>query len=81
LVHIHDIFLPYEYPESWVLEGKGWNEMYLVQSFLQFNSAFEICWSTPYMLGHHHDEVIKAFPEFARHGAMAGASLWIRRTG
>lgn len=80
VVHIHDIFLPYEYPEPWVLEGKGWNEMYLVQSFLQFNSAFEIRWSTPYMLGHHRDDVITAFPEFPRYAAMAGASLWIQRT-
>jgi hypothetical protein len=33
------------------------------------------------MLGHHHDDVIEAFPEFTRHAAMAGASLWIRRMG
>lgn len=24
LVHIHDIFLPHEYPEPWVMEGWGW---------------------------------------------------------
>lgn len=81
VVHIHDIFLPYEYPEPWVLEGKGWNEMYLVHSFLQFNSAFEILWGAAYMLGKHGEDVITAFPEFSRHAAMAGASLWIRRTG
>ncbi|MGB2875106.1 MAG: class I SAM-dependent methyltransferase, partial [Gaiellaceae bacterium] len=40
VVHIHDIFVPGEYPEAWVLDGWGWNELYLVRAFLAFNSAF-----------------------------------------
>jgi hypothetical protein len=28
-VHIHDVFLPGDYPEPWVREGWGWNENYL----------------------------------------------------
>jgi predicted O-methyltransferase YrrM len=80
VVHIHDIFLPYEYPESWVLEGNGWNEMYLVQSFLLFNNAFEILWGAAYMLAHHPDDVIAAFPEFQQYASMAGGSLWIQRS-
>ncbi len=35
LVHIHDVFIPGEYPEPWVMEGWGWNESYLVRSFLK----------------------------------------------
>jgi predicted O-methyltransferase YrrM len=80
VVHIHDIFLPHEYPEPWVLEGWGWNEMYLVRSFLQFNSAFEILWGAMYMLTHHHGEVVGAFPDYPKYSSMAGASMWIRRT-
>jgi predicted O-methyltransferase YrrM len=80
VVHIHDIFLPHEYPEPWVLEGWGWNEMYLVRSFLQFNSAFEILWGAMYMLTHHHGEVIEAFPDYPKYSSMAGASMWIQRT-
>jgi predicted O-methyltransferase YrrM len=79
LVHIHDIFLPAEYPESWVMEGWGWNEMYLVRAFLTFNDAFEIVWGTMYMLNNHGDDVLKAFPDFGRYRSMGGASLWIRR--
>ena len=45
LVHIHDIFLPDEYPKKWVIEdGRNWNEQYLVRAFLQYNPAFEIVW-------------------------------------
>lgn len=27
VVHIHDFFLPGEYPELWVMEGWGWNDL------------------------------------------------------
>jgi hypothetical protein len=79
LVHIHDIFLPREYPEQWVMEGWGWNEMYLVWSFLLFNSAFEILWGNAYMLARHRDAVDRAFPDHAGSSVEGGASLWIRR--
>jgi predicted O-methyltransferase YrrM len=79
VVHVHDIFLPYEYPEPWVLDGYGWNEMYLVHAFLLFNSAFEILFGIPYMLANHLDDVLAAFPELRGYEAMAGGSLWLRR--
>jgi hypothetical protein len=77
VVHIHDFYLPGEYPELWVLEGWGWNETYLVRAFLTFNNAFEIMWGTIYMLLNHYGDVLAAFPGFERY--MGGASLWIRR--
>src|SRR5258705_12361590 len=40
LIHIHDIFLPFDYPEQWVLQDWGWTEQYLVHAFLSFNRAF-----------------------------------------
>jgi predicted O-methyltransferase YrrM len=79
IVHVHDVFLPGEYPEPWVMQGWGWNEAYLVQSFLAFNEVFEIIWGTQYMLINHHDDVLAAFPGFQAYLAMGGASLWIRR--
>jgi hypothetical protein len=42
VIHIHDIFYPFEYPMEWVYEGRGWNEAYLLRAFLQYNSAFEV---------------------------------------
>jgi hypothetical protein len=78
LVHIHDVFIPGEYPEQWVMEGWGWNESYAVRAFLSFNSAFEILWGTQYMLHTHPDAVIETFPGLAS-GPLSGAALWIRR--
>jgi hypothetical protein len=46
-VHLHDIHYPFEYPESWVAEGRAWNEAYLLRAFLQFNAAFRVvCMNT-----------------------------------
>src|SRR5207249_3221505 len=40
LIHVHDVFLPYEYPREWIMERKWeWNEQYLVQSLLSFSCA------------------------------------------
>ena len=45
VVHAHDIFIPMEYPEDWVLrEHRFWTEQYLLQAFLIYNFAFEILW-------------------------------------
>ncbi len=79
-VHIHDIPLPGDYPESWVMDGWGWNESYLVRSFLSYNNAFEIIWGSHYMLQNHRESVLRAFPEFSQYANRGGASLWIRRT-
>lgn len=43
LVHIHDIFFPYDYPSEWNLkESRYWNEQYFLETFLQFNKKFQV---------------------------------------
>ncbi len=79
-VHIHDVFLPGEYPEQWVREGWGWNENYLVEAFLQFNSGFEILFGAQWALHHARDEIAIACPQFAQAPERGGGSLWLRRT-
>jgi hypothetical protein len=42
-VHVHDIFLPYEYPRHWVVDRRfAWAEQYLLQAFLAFNRDFAV---------------------------------------
>ncbi|MGL6094742.1 MAG: class I SAM-dependent methyltransferase, partial [Fimbriiglobus sp.] len=42
LIHVHDIFFPFEYPKEWLFEGRSWNENYLVRAFLTHNPAYQI---------------------------------------
>jgi hypothetical protein len=54
IIHFHDVFYPFEYPDDWVREGRGWNETYLLRAFLEYNDAFEILlWNSMLVaLGH-----------------------------
>jgi hypothetical protein len=43
IVHVHDIFLPNDYPESWIKRHRYfWSEQYLLQAFLSMNESFRI---------------------------------------
>lgn len=42
VVHIHDIFYPFEYPKKWIEEQKCYNEVYVMRAFLMNNSDYEI---------------------------------------
>lgn len=43
IIHIHDIFLPYEYPKNWIEDLRFfWNEQYMLKAFLLFNNNFNV---------------------------------------
>lgn len=43
IIHIHDIFIPNDYPDLWIFErGQTWNEQYLLQAFLMNNRDYRI---------------------------------------
>lgn len=77
LVHVHDIFYPFEYPKEWVYEGRCWNEAYLMRAFLQNNSAFEIVLFNTFMQHFHRDYFERNFPLCVASAGGAG-SLWLR---
>jgi len=77
LIHIHDIFYPFEYPEEWLLhENRSWNELYLVRAFLMYNDKFDIEFFNSYMYHRHRDAFISAMPNVKRNW---GGSLWLRK--
>jgi hypothetical protein len=60
IVHIHDIFLPRDYPAEWVVdEVRFWNEQYLLEAFLTLNSDWKVIGALNF-LRHHHYEELKA---------------------
>lgn len=79
LVHIHDIFLPCEYPKKWVREWKVFpNEQYLLQAFLTFNDTYEVIWASHYMHIHHPELLDKFFAGYDPKSQGPG-SFWIRK--
>lgn len=78
IIHIHDIFLPMEYPPKWVLEDKlFWNEQYFLQAFLMFNNNFEILFAGNYLFLNYSDKLNQAFDSFTNN--RSSSSFWIRK--
>ncbi|GJM09382.1 MAG: hypothetical protein DHS20C11_16580 [Lysobacteraceae bacterium] len=79
LVHVHDIFLPYEYPRHWVVDNAWpWNEQYLLQAVIEFSNQFEILWPGYFLQ--------QTRPGFRDHFPLMrdtdnAQSFWLRRTG
>jgi len=43
LIHVHDIFLPFDYPEKWLNESRFfWTEQYLLYAYLLSNPNIEV---------------------------------------
>jgi hypothetical protein len=80
-VHVHDIFTPRDYLSEWLLEKNSfWNEQYMVEAFLSFNTSFEIVGALNYLKHHHPAELAAKFPVFARQSeGREPGSLWLRR--
>lgn len=87
IVHVHDIFLPFDYRRDWVLdEFRFWSEQYLLHAFLTFNSEFEVLLANRYLAHRYLEDLKTAFPSLANlKGAhpnsveWGGGSFWMRR--
>jgi len=79
IVHVHDIFLPFDYRRDWVMdELRFWTEQYLLQAFLTFNSEFEVLMANSYLNRDHQEDLKATFPNLA---SWRGGSFWMRRRG
>jgi predicted O-methyltransferase YrrM len=73
VVHIHDVFWPFQYPASWMREHRDWTEDYLLHAFLIGNTDWEIMFFSSW-LWHSHLELV---PEAI--AAAGPGSIWLRR--
>ena len=86
-VHIHDVHFPFNGPfpaDTWLFGERWpvyWNEAMVVQTFLAFNSAFEILLSVPMI---RHDDEPFLIDRYADYVPLAEdpnppSSLWLQR--
>jgi len=72
IIHLHDIFYPFEYPENWAVhENRAWNELYLLRSFLMYNPSYEILLWPHMLLAEGHEGIASL--------ATGTGSLWLRK--
>jgi hypothetical protein len=80
-VQVHDIFFPYDYPPDWLIkERRAWNEQYLLEAFLAFNSDFEILLANHFLSVEQPETAgrILAQPTISSSPHQAG-SFWMKR--
>lgn len=77
LVHVHDVFLPWGYPEEWA--PRNWNEVSGLIPWLS-SGAFEIVFPSFYVLREKSELLRSAMPGFFSSiaGPVAG-SFWMRK--
>jgi predicted O-methyltransferase YrrM len=77
LVHIHDMFWPFEYPRQWAVdENRSWNELYAVRAFLTNNSAWRVVVFNDYLSKLERPMIEATFPQFLNN---SGGALWLQR--
>jgi hypothetical protein len=75
-IHFHDVAYPFEYPLSWVQQGRAWNETYAVRAFLQYNSRFKIEAFNTFLEHFHREWFRREMPLCLRN---PGGSIWIEK--
>jgi hypothetical protein len=81
LVHVHDIFFPFDYPKKWIVNNRWyWNEQYLLQAFLALNDAYQVIWCESLLKHAAPVELERCFPGFTRPEVNGDSnSFWMRR--
>ena len=67
LIHVHDIFTPKDYLNEWIYKQHLlWNEQYLLEAFLIYNSQFKIIGALNYLTHNYLKEFAEKCPIFAK---------------
>jgi len=75
-IHFHDVFYPFEYPREWLLEGRAWNEQYILRAFLEYNNDFKIILFNTYLESMYEAKIKNRFPLLYKN---TGGSIWIKK--
>jgi hypothetical protein len=75
LVHVHDVFLPFDYPHRWLGESHlRFDEQYLLHALLCGSDRFEVLWP-----GYYWQQTLAGFSSHFEHlGRRLALSFWFR---
>jgi hypothetical protein len=75
LVHVHDIFIPFDYPPAY--QRRLYSEQYLLFALLAGGDRFRVEFATHYMVRQHGDAMRARFgPVVGVDPLHFGGSLW-----
>jgi predicted O-methyltransferase YrrM len=75
LIHVHDIFTPYDYPAEWILHNQfAFNEQYALECLLSGNPRTEVLLPLYWLYKDHPEHAAKIF----RSSSIRSAAFWFR---
>ena len=78
IIHIHDIFFPFEYPEQWILkENRSWNELFLLRAYLAYNTNFKIIYFNSFLEKKYRQFFEDKMPLSLTKGSTICGGIWI----
>ena len=78
-IHIHDIFTPKDYMQSWVVDlVRFWNEQYLLEALLSNTDRYEIVGALNYLKHHHYEALSRACPYLSPEWEPASFYMMVR---
>ena len=78
LLHVHDVFWPFEYPASWLATGCSVNEAYAIRALLQGSTAFAVVLWNDFLARFHRQWLAANMPLMLAGGFPTGG-IWLRR--
>lgn len=80
IIHVHDIFTPKDYLEHWIIKDHLlWNEQYLLEAFLTYNSEFRIIGALNFLSHNYRKEFEEKCPIFAKQTGREPGAFWMIR--
>lgn len=81
IIHIHDIYIPYEYPQIhfYGQHKKFWNEQYMLQAFMTNNNQFEIIFPGYYVQSNMAEAFQATFPKYNSKIHRKTSSFWLKK--
>jgi hypothetical protein len=81
LVHVHDVFTPFDYPDEWVRERvRLWNEQYLLEALLTGSAQFTTTGALYYLTRRFPEKMAERLPILASSMEQAKpGSFWMTK--
>ena len=79
-MHVHDIFTPYDYPQSWRDDFMLlWNEQYLLEMFLAQNPHFKVLAALNFLNMNHRELMAEKCPGLPMIPGFRPGAFWMQR--
>jgi len=76
IIHVHDVYYPFEYPQFCILRGMYWNENYMLRAFLSHSDAYQIQLFSHYLALFHLAALEALHPLCLKN---VGGNLWLKK--